>query len=278
MIIKAGILISYDYKYLKIALPLLYKCKDISQIYLAIDADYKTWSGQTFNISDDFFTWIEEFDTEKRIVIYKDHFYIPELSPMECDTRERQMLAKKVGKYDWFLQVDTDEYIPNIQDFVNQLKTITMQNPNDKISVTGKLVTLFKMNTNEFFVVKPIKELIWLATNSQDYQFARVNHNHRLIKTDTLVIHQSWARSQEEIQQKIANWGHKTDFDVDAFFKSWENLDSGNYKNFKNFHPLTPKEWEKLTIIKNYSVEEFSNLKESKIRRLLRFPFLQKWL
>jgi len=88
MIIKAGFLISYDYEYLKIALPLIYSCDDISEIYLAIDQNFKTWNGEDFTLPDSFFQWIKDFDTKKKITIYRDNFYVSELSTIDCDTRE----------------------------------------------------------------------------------------------------------------------------------------------------------------------------------------------
>ncbi|KAF5276589.1 hypothetical protein FQR65_LT16296 [Abscondita terminalis] len=166
------------------------------------------------------------------------------LKAIECDTRERQMLSKRMGKCDWYIQIDSDEYIIDIQKFVNQLKKISLKQPKHKISVAGKIVMLFKENDNELYIVNPIKELIWLATNSPDYQYARANLDHKLIKTDTLVVHQSWARSETEISQKISKLGHILDFDVNHFFEL-EILDRVNYKTLEKFHSFNSNEWEK---------------------------------
>lgn len=278
MIIKAGFLISYDCEYLKIALPLIYSCDDICEIYLAIDKDFKTWNGEDFSIPESFFEWIEDFDTKNKITIYRDHFYIPELSTIDCDTRERRMLSERMGKCDWYIQIDSDEYIVDIQKFVNKLKQISNEMPNEKLSVAGKIVMLFKEKGDELYVVNPIKELIWLATNAPNYQYARANLKQKLIKTETLVVHQSWARSEEEISQKIRNWGHMKDFDVHQFYDDWKDLDSTNYKNWKNFHPLTPNEWQSLSRIKGYQIEEFNKLSEFQMRTIVKHPFLSGFM
>lgn len=272
MIIKVGFLLSYDYNYLKKALPLVYYCEEISEIYLAVDIDHKTWSGEDFCIPDEFYKWIEEFDTLNKITIYRDHFYVPGLKAIECDTRERRMLSERMGTCDWYIQIDSDEYVIDIQKFINQLKEISQIYPREKISVAGKIVMLFKENGDELYVVNPIKELIWLATNSPDYQYARANLDHKLIKTDTLVVHQSWARSEDEISQKIRNWGHILDFDVNLFFENWKILNKLNYKSWKNFHPLTPKEWGTLSRVEGYSVDQFNQLSERQIKALVKFP------
>ena len=278
MIIKAGFLISYDYEYLKIALPLIYSCDDISEIYLAIDQDFKTWNGEDFTIPDSFFHWIKDFDTNKKITIYRDNFYVSDLSTIDCDTRERRMLSERMGKCDWYIQIDSDEYIIDIQNFVNKLKQISKEMPGKELSVAGKIVMLFKENSDELYVVKPIKELIWLATNAPAYQYARANLEQELVKTDTLVVHQSWARSEAEISQKIRNWGHMKDFDVNQFYENWRVLDKTNYKNWKNFHPLTPNEWQSLSRIKGYQIKEFNKLSEFQMKTVVKYPFLSGFM
>jgi len=95
-LIKVGFLLSYDYDFLRTSLPLVYKEADV--IALAKDYQCRTWSGNQFIISDNFFEWLKKFDTENKIKIYEDDFYRPELSLIENDTRERNMLAAFLRK------------------------------------------------------------------------------------------------------------------------------------------------------------------------------------
>ena len=46
--IHVGFLLSYDYELLKIALPPVYKSSD--RIFIAIDKEYLTWSGNKFTV------------------------------------------------------------------------------------------------------------------------------------------------------------------------------------------------------------------------------------
>lgn len=117
-IIKIGFLISYDYQMLKTSLPLVYASAD--EIFLAIDYKRRTWSGNSFEISDDFFSWIEIFDKDKKIHIYEDDFYDPSLSVKDNDTRERNMLGIRMGSGGWHLQVDSDEYFVDFSMFVEK--------------------------------------------------------------------------------------------------------------------------------------------------------------
>ena len=118
--IQVGFLMSYDYEKLKYSIPPVYKEADT--IYLALDNKQRTWKGNRFEIDKDFFTWIETFDTAKKIKIYRNNFYIPELSTLQNDTRERYLLAKEMGIGNWLIQVDADEIFIDFKGFVNTLK------------------------------------------------------------------------------------------------------------------------------------------------------------
>lgn len=52
-LIKVGFLASYDYEYLKDSIPPIYKESD--KIYITLDKNRKTWSGNSFEIKNDFF-------------------------------------------------------------------------------------------------------------------------------------------------------------------------------------------------------------------------------
>src|SRR5690554_1825732 len=93
--IQVGFLLSYDYENLKKAIPPVYE--DADDIFIAEDLEHRTWSGEKFEVSPSFYDWLQDIDTEKKIQIYKDNFYLPELSASENDTRERTMLSEKMG-------------------------------------------------------------------------------------------------------------------------------------------------------------------------------------
>ena len=92
--IQVGFLVSYDYELLKFAIPPIYE--DSDEIFLAIDKNRKTWNGSDIYIEDHFFEWIKTFDVHNKIRIYEDDFYVPSISGMQNDTRERFMLSNKM--------------------------------------------------------------------------------------------------------------------------------------------------------------------------------------
>ena len=68
-----------------------------------------------------FFDEIKSFDSKNKIEFYFDNFYISELLPIECETRERNMLLKKMGK-GWLIQLDVDEYVYDFSKVAKYLK------------------------------------------------------------------------------------------------------------------------------------------------------------
>lgn len=242
--IKVGYLISYDYEFIKTSLLRVYDFAE--EIFFAVDADRKTWSGQSFTIEDDFWDWVKQVDTANKITIYEDHFYVPELTPMECDTRERNMLGKRMGKSDWYIQVDADEYFVDFGAFVNKLQAY---NPEKPVTVYCKVATLFKQLSSGYLIINNTVETLSFATNNPVYDLARNNESGNMqVHWDDLVLHQSWARSSSEIQMKLTNWSHKNDFNTESFYNLWNAVDEFNYRCLRDFHPLHAVSWPGLMV------------------------------
>jgi hypothetical protein len=249
--IKVGFLVSYDYEFLKVSLPNVYD--HVEEIILAVDIDGKTWSGHDLTITDDFWKWVKETDTAHKIKIYKDHFYIPGLSPMECDTRERNMLGKEMGNCDWYVQIDSDEYFVDFEAFIKKLRHFKADGPT---TIHCSVATLFKQLSSGYLVVGESFEALSFATNHPVYDLARNNTSgNKSVEWNDLVLHQSWARTEEEILQKLDNWSHKHDFNTESLFKLWNAVDEFNYYCLKDFHPLVPVMWPRLILI-NGTIEE----------------------
>ena len=253
--IKVGFLVSYDYKFLFTSLKQVYEHAD--KIYLAIDKNRKTWSGNSFDIPESFFQKVKDFDNRKIIDFYFDDFYRPELKPIECDTRERNMLLKRMGR-GWLIQLDVDEYIYDFEKIVKYLRKywyLTLFPQITPISFGGKLVTLFKKISDGYLIINN-NERFHFITNQRTYTYIRNNDRIKSHFSNVTVIHQSWARNDDEIRTKITNWGHRNDFDVSEYFQIWQKLSSKNYGLYKNFHPISPKVWDELIFFPAESIDD----------------------
>lgn len=271
--IKIGVLISYDYKYFKHSLPRYYEHAD--KIVLAIDKDRKTWAGIDFTIENSFFDWIKRYDTGSKIEYYQDNFHLPELTTLENDSRERTMLGKFMGEGGWHIQVDADEYFIDFAEFVKELKRIEEKHAKD-ITIWLRWVTLFKKCENGYLYINN-NEAFPVATTQPEYIAARVTRLEEKIIINQKVVHQSWARNEKEIWNKMNSWGHNLDFHPESYYNLWRSIDENNYKCIRNFHPLTPQTWPSLEMIPATHINELIlQLKEWNLKNQIKPKFKEK--
>lgn len=254
--IKVGMLLSYDYQLLRTSLPLIYE--RATQVFLAVDKGLRTWSGNRFSVDERFYEWLENFDTQKKIQLCEGDFYDPLLTPMENDTRERNMMADIMGEGGWHVQIDADEYMidfDNFADFLLTKASAYLRHPEEPISVYADLVTLYKKTKNGYLYI-PSRETGPVATRNPTYTKSRYQSFNGLVTTSK-IVHQSWARPDEEIKQKLSNWGHRDDFNVESYFRFWQACDEHNYKYYNHFHPIYPELWHSLNYIPCESITDF---------------------
>jgi hypothetical protein len=242
--IQVGLLLSYDYELLKLAIPPIYNEADT--IFLAKDKQNRTWKGNLFEIDPAFFEWLKAFDKENKIEIYEDDFYVAELSTIENDTRERRMLSEKMGIGNWLIQIDSDEYFIDFASFVKKLRRLDgyLDNPEkNKIQIGAFWLIIYKNTENGIlYVDKPMKSIF--ATNYPNYKTGR-RTNQRVIYFDDLVLHESVARNETELKFKLENWGHNIDVNKD-FLNKWLAVNENNYQQFADFYYIEPERWKKL--------------------------------
>ena len=271
-LIKVGFCVAYDWEMLRISLPIIYKDADI--ICLSLDSHFISWSGEQFYFEETAFQeFINKTDTEKKIKVYRDNFHLRELSPMENEARQRNLIARFLEKGGWHVQLDCDEYFLQFSDFVSQLQS--MNRLDKRFNVCCPLVNVFKKVSGGYLFIDPLTEkeveYIQIATLEPNYLYGRRNDYFNVYVNYT-IIHQSWARSEDEIRCKIENWGHHKDFDIDTFFKRWINLNETNYQEWKNFHPINPPVWPALALFKTDTLQKFIDTFDVSV-----FPRMNYW-
>lgn len=256
--IQVGFLMSYDYKLLKNSIPLVYK--DADSITIALDENLRTWSGEKFEVDENFFLWLKSFDTEKKIIIYRGNFFNSNLNAMENEVKERKMLAAKMGIGNWIIQIDSDEYFVNFKNFTEELKLRNkyLNNPEKKqIQIAGYYVNLYKYTDDGILYVSKARNQKF-ATNYPSYVTGR-NTKQQVIYIPNIVIHECLSRSEEEIRTKFTNWGHSHQVNIDEFLDKWRKIDQSNYDKFENLFYLEPEKWKKLNYVEGKSIAEISD-------------------
>lgn len=254
--IKVSYLVSYDYEMFLTSVSQLYDYVD--RIVVSIDKDRKTWSGNNFEIPDSFFEEVKRFDKNNKIDFYFDTFYLTHLTPMENETRQRNLVLSKLGK-GWKIQLDVDEYIydfKTVAKYLDKYIFLTYFPRLTPICLKGKLITLYRELAEGYLFIENNEQFPFI-TNQDNNTHTRNNNKVRNFQTNIKVIHQSWARSEKQIFIKIKNWGHRDDFNTQEYFEFWRSLSIENYKSAFNFHPLSPNVWNKLVFLKSANVNEF---------------------
>lgn len=256
--IQVGFLMSYDYELLKKSIPPVYELADT--IFLALDHKKRTWSGNTFEVDNSFYEWLKEIDVKNKIEIYEDDFYVKSISGMQNDTRERFMLANKMGVGNWLIQVDSDEIFIDFGKFVKKIRKYDsyLNNPEKHpIQFAGFHINVYKyLEEGMLYINKPTKLL--LATNYPNYKYAK-NTKSRIVYDDSYVLHEGLARTEEELLLKLDNWSHKCDINA-TFLEKWKMANKDNYQSIKNVFYLDANIWPELGYFPTNNLAEIKKM------------------
>ncbi len=254
--IQVGFLVSYDYELLKFAIPPIYENSDT--IFLAIDKNRKTWKGENIEIAPSFFDWIKEFDVNNKIHIYEENFYVEGFSTMECEIRERKLLAEKMGVGNWLIQLDSDEYFFDFKTFVKYLKANNhFLTDKEHIQICCFKINLYKNVKGGVLYVDKFDKFM-VATNKPIYKVGR-HGKCRSIYVSSIALHDCLSREREDLIKKLNNWGHNADIDQESFMKKWDTVDETNYQEHEGFFYLEPMHWKTLKFMPGNTLDEILN-------------------
>jgi hypothetical protein len=272
-LIKVGYCVAYDWYMLQDSIPLIYDHADV--ICLSLDVNRTSWSGNKFELERaDLDKLIRSIDRDNKISVSEESFYLPELSPMQNEVRQRNRIAELMGKGGWHIQLDCDEYFLDFKGFTDFLKRMS-PGQRRKINVSCPWIILYKQMADGFLYVDPEEsdklEYMQIATYEPHYEHSRRNGNFNIL-TNFQILHQSWARTDDEVQTKLRNWGHSQDLDPQRYFETWQQISKENFQRYHNLHPLVPTHWPSLAYVKGKDIAEISrNLEIGK------FPMLSAW-
>lgn len=241
-------LISYDYKYAFDAIRSYYDIAD--EIFLGIDEDRITWSGNKFVLDDiECNNFLDEVDTQRKIRVISKNFH-GSTRPIDNDTHERRTLSGYCKPGNWIIQIDADEVLLNPKEFVQYLTD--NEEVLENCAIKGNWITVFKSFDNQCLVIDADGDTdgrIFIGTKSPNAYTMCRDTNEMAIQTPLRLLHYSWGRSRADLKQKLENWGHSRDFNTTAYLEMWDKVTLDNYQDFKNIHPLHGPHWPKLKLI-----------------------------
>jgi hypothetical protein len=248
---------SYDYELLKKSIPPVYALSD--NIFLAMHHQQRTWSGNHFEVDPSFYDWLEAFDVDKKIHIYKDNFYVPEINGIKNDTRERYMLALEMGIGNWLVQVDSDEIFIDFEKFVKRLRKYDAYLDNPKNTrYSSRVSTSTFTNTSKTVCSTSTNPPNSCSPRTPNYKVAK-NTRERIIYAEDYILHEGLARTEEELLLKLNNWSHKHEMNPN-FLDKWRKANKDNYHEIKDVFYLEPEIWKDLAYLPSKDLTELKKL------------------
>jgi hypothetical protein len=221
--------IAYDYKYSFATILSYYDIAD--EIFLAIDEDRISWSGNKYEFDEGFFDKIKELDKDNKIKILQSNFHTLQ-KPLDNDFSERKYIASFCKKDNYVISIDSDEVILNVKEFFDWINS---SKPVSNISCVMKSV--FKVFGENVLVNVP-DETCQIGTcdlvNNSTVRFGK----RPSLLSPMKILHYTLGRTREEVVQKFENWGHSKDFNTKEYIKIWDSVTLENYKEKKELHPI----------------------------------------
>jgi hypothetical protein len=235
--------VAYDYAYCYRSLEAVYDIAD--EVILGIDAKRLSWSNKPYSFDEKaFLEQIGRMDKRGIVRVIQDDFH-SDPHPMQNDVRERRILSTKTKPGNWIIQIDSDEIALNAREF-----RAWLPKADPSADLQAKWITVFKTFGDQCLVANEPDSMTSVGTRVPAiYQCARVTGQPRQA-SNLILLHYSWGRSREQLEQKLTNWSHARDFDVPKFLTLWDSVTLENYRGFSNFHPLHPPLWRNLSLIK----------------------------
>jgi hypothetical protein len=235
-------LLAYDWKYALHAIRAYYAIAD--EIILGLDADRISWSHKPFVFDDQALArFIAEIDVEKKIRIIESNFHGHNM-PIENDTWERRRLALACRQGNWVIQIDADEILLHPREWKNYFQSST-----EDVRVYANWLPIYKIIGDKALIVAGRPEATTVATRAPHrYTYARVTDQPAVL-APLFMLHLAWGRTEEELVQKVTNWGHSTEIDIPKTVGLWRATNLDNYHQRRDFHPLLGPLWQCLKVI-----------------------------
>jgi hypothetical protein len=190
-----------------------------------------------------FFATLRSLDPAGKIRVVEADFYCPELTALEADTRERNILSQRAKPGNWIVSVDADEYLLDAPAFLSRLRGDQWR----EFCVLGSWIVVYKELDDAYLVVgkngKFTLEVFPFATSQPEAFVACRYTDQPRLQTSVLALHFTWARTAQEIAVKASNWSHSHQIDVERHVELWKSVTGQNYAEYSNLHPLTPELW-----------------------------------
>lgn len=231
-------LISYDAEYLPESIKAYYPY--VNEIVLGLDKDRITWSNNKFTFDEDkLWSELQKIDKDDKIKVVEHNFHESKI-PLENDNFERNYL-KSQCTYDWILSIDADEVLVSPKSFFYKFCPIVAPY-RQKVDIAMTWLLPMKEFENDFLVIanpdhrwfKGDTQAV-MSSKDKTFTYCRWTENRRVIPSPLCSVHWSFCRTEENLLQKLSNFGHSDKTASDPFLNNWRIVNLDNYEALTNF-------------------------------------------
>jgi len=237
-------LVSYDVGMLPEVVSAYYAIAD--EIILGLDKDRIAFSGRPFELDlQSLKAALAQVDVDGKIRWVEEDFHSAG-GPMECDTDERNRLGLMCKPGNWVMQVDADEVMLNAIEF----KAWMDRQPAKPMRVIVNWITVYKRLPTALLVVDDPEFQVMQAGGWERGAYFAPRLTREPDRMSPLkLLHYSYGRSEAELAEKMRNWGHSQEVDVEAFMVTWRSVDENNYAALRDLHPVWGPTWPRLRLL-----------------------------
>jgi hypothetical protein len=246
----------------------------VDVIVVSYDQAGRGWTGASIPV-DDCLDQLRAIDRDHKMRMIPGDFASAGRHPLQNDTRQRQCALNAAGLgADWVLQIDTDEILPNpkrlleVLDEAAQRKLDAVEWPMRVFFQQlkdGRFLEVCAADRLERFeypgpiAVRPGAKLIdarratgdflrpTVVSDERSLQICRPPENgeHRvpICESRDAILHFSWARSQADVRNKVASWGHNEGLKSWLFYHVYWKTAPLTWRWMRDFHPFARGLW-----------------------------------
>ncbi|HEY0260588.1 MAG TPA: hypothetical protein VGC18_12140 [Lacisediminihabitans sp.] len=247
----------------------------LSELVVVVPRDSRGWTGVMIPVAEALAV-ITSID-HRSIMRVVEGEWIDAADPMRAETAQRRRAIDELrGSVDWVLQIDNDEWMPDLEILETALDVAEARGA---VALEWPMRVLYRRTSSAVYevvaadgnpvydfpgpiAIRPEATLVYSRRVEGEFLRAHVMGDHRSLqlrrqpepgehrwsglKHDQAIIHNSWARSPVDIRRKLRSWGHTGDarFGLYYWLRWWPT--PLTWRLQRNIHPLSSALWPRL--------------------------------
>lgn len=263
----------------------------VDTIVVSFDRSFRGWTGAPIPV-EECLARLEAMDSLRKMVFVPGDFSNAAKDPMVNDTLQRNCALERASEEaDWVLQLDTDEWIPDVGVLVDVLRQHV---PEDCVGVEWPMRVLYRClegnkalevcardGSDHYEYIAPIAVRAHTPlTHSRrvggaflravvrgDRSSLQLRREPELrerrcecLTPQDVILHNSWARPPRLLKRKLASWSHSCSKVWWYYLTSWLPA-KWRWRSMRDFHPFFGEIWPALRVAQlPFPVTESKNL------------------